>query len=266
MIAFQPINTARFSFLLQELTLGAIRYIYELNPDYLEKQRSAFLKACLKELKWHKGYESNTIEDLTVQERLFIEASYLAMVSEKPDFEIANGVYTDYVDVTKQFSPKFLEVELGNLPDDEDVWFIKPLTGKELELIEERVLVKDNPERIDWILHAMAVQLFRKNETIPDIKADPIAYGDWVDERVAKLNNMPESAVIDLIIKFFEGQRKLTHFFKINFDDEGIHILPSDEAEQKEREVALLPARFRPSAKIYAVTQELLGQPKKVNQ
>lgn len=259
MLNFQQVRTARFTFTLAELTLGQIRALYDIHPHYLEKQRSHFIKAVLKEFHWHKGYEQNSLEDLTAQERLFIEGCYLSSVSDNPNFAISNGHYVDYLLVEKQF--KQPNLKLGSIPNDEDIWFIQPLTGAMLEIIEERILAKQNYERLDWILYAMAAQLSRENETVPEIKADPLAYGDWLDERVERLMLLPESAVIHLIGLFFSGQEQLTHLFAINFDEGGVHITSSQTTTNEEGEEApVLPARFRPYTKISVITQKLLGK------
>lgn len=258
MITFQTVRTARFSFTLQELNLGAIRNLYDIPVAFLEKQRSTFLKYALKELQWHKGYEQNTLEDLTLQERLFIEACYLASTGDVADFPLANGHYSDFLQVEKQFKHK--SIELGSIPNDDDVWHIQPLTGLMLESLEERVLGREKTERVDWILYAMAAQLFRKNEELPDPKGDFNAYGDWLDERVGKLSNLPETALIALIGLFFSGQEELAHFFSVNFDKHGVYVTSQNSIIMEGEEVAVLPARFRPSAKFSAVTQKLLGK------
>ena len=157
MLHFLPVRTARFTFELQELTLGQIRSLYNIPPQFIEKQRTFFLKSALKELKWNKGYENNTIDDLTIQERLFIEAQYLSATSQEPDFELGNANYSSYLLFDTQFSKD--NIELGLIEPDtdkSDVWFMRNLSGLQIELIEQRIFTSENPQRIDWILYAMA--------------------------------------------------------------------------------------------------------------
>lgn len=259
MLHFQTVRTARFSFKLQELSLGNIKALYDIHPRYLERARSAFLRYALAEFQWNKGFEQYTLDDLTAQERLFIEACYLSSVSDEADFRIANGRYTDYLQVEKQY--RHAQIELGRIPDDEDDWFMQPLTGLMLESIEERVFAKAQVERIDVVVYAMAAQLFRKGEELPDIKADFVKFGDWLDERVEKFYALPESAFIALISMFFSGQEQLTHLFAINFDEDGIHITANKAAQDKQGGMeALLPCRFRFAAKFTAITQKLFGK------
>lgn len=259
MVTFQTVRTARFSFTLRELSIGQIRALYNIPPEFLEKQRSAFLKYALAEFQFNKGYEGLTLDDLTVQERLFIEATYLSSVSDDPDFSLANGKYTDFLLVEKQFKKPF--VELGNIPDDDDVWFMRPLTGLMLESVEERALAAEKPDRLNFILYAMAAQLYRKTEELPDIHADFVKFGDWLDERVEKLNALPESAFVALLLMFFKGQDNLMHLFSINFDEAGVSIVSTAKTVNEEgEEVAVLPARFRPSAKFTIIAQRLFGK------
>lgn len=259
MITFQTVRTARFSFTLRELSIGQIRALYNIPPEFLEKQRSAFLKYALAEFQFNKGYEDLTLDDLTVQERLFIEATYLSSVSDNPDFSLANGKYTDFLLIEQQFKKPF--VELGNIPSDDDIWFMRPLTGLMLESIEERALVAEKPDRLNFILYAMATQLYRKTEELPDIHTDFVKFGDWLDERVEKLKALPESAFIALLLMFFKGQEELTHLFAINFDDSGVSITSTAKTMNEQgEEVAVLPARFRSSAKFTVITQRLFGK------
>lgn len=281
MLDFQLVRTARFSFQLQELSLADTRALLNISPQFSEKMRTEFLNRALTTLEWHRGYEQCQLADLTVQERLFIEASYLSQVADEANFALGDGRYTDYLQVDKQF--KQAEIQLGAIPGDDDQWRIKPLTGLAIEAIEERVLALDNPERIDWICFAMSAQLYRENEQCPDEQADFIAYGDWLEARAARMSALPESAFFALISLYFEGLEKLTHFFAINFDDDGIVLMPAKpkdeqadeqsseqsskqpnkqdaQAVEKGGKVATLPARFHPFAKIAPTTKAILGK------
>lgn len=260
MLYFQPVRTARFTFTLQELTIEQIRTLLDMSQAAIEKARSEFLRSALKSFQWHQGYEKNTLEHLTAQERLFIEATYLSSVSEQPDFKLSNGHYTDFLQVEKQY--KLNEVELGQIQGDDDLWFIQPLTGAMLEVIEERLLMQEKVERADWFLYAMAAQLYRQNEEQISPYLNGINYGDWLDERAERLQKLPESAFISLFSLFITGMGQLLHLFSVNFDHKGLVIMPI-QAYQKTaegEEVELLPARFRPTHAITLPTQRLFGK------
>lgn len=260
MLYFQSVRTARFTFTLQELTFEAVRHLLNIPPQRAEKSRSAFIRYAVKELQWHKGYENLTFDDLTIQERLFIEATYLSEVSDQNNFSLGNGNYTDYLLYQQQYHHS--SFELGSIPNDDDVWSIKPLTSLESEIIEERVLSLDEYERIDWILFAMAVQLYRKGEETPELKSDPLAYGDWLEERVMRLSRLPESAMLHLIQMYFSGLSQLAHLFDVNMDGYGFIVLPVNKTKLNEEgeEIALFPARFRPTSKLSPLSQELFGK------
>lgn len=261
MLYFQPIRTSRFTFTLQELSIADIRLLLNISPNQIEKARGIFLKSAMKEIQWHQGYENNTLSDLTLQERLFIEASYIAVASEQGDFDIGNGTYLDFLIIEKQYKQEYQKIKLGSIKEDEDIWFIQPMTALMLETIEERVLNQENVERIDWILYAMAAQLFREKEKQPDLKQDITSYGDWLDERVKTLSQLPESAFVDLLGLYFSGLEQGCHLFKTNFDAKGVLLMPRNPTRiDKGEEVELLPARFRASSLVSFYTQNLLGK------
>ena len=258
MLYFQPVRTARFTFTLQELTIGNVQELLNIPPRLLESARSAFLRNAIKDITWHQGYEDCTLEHLTAQERLFIEASYLSSVSDEPDFSIGNAHYTDYLQVEKQY--KLSAFEIGNIPNDEDVWFIQPLTGAMLETIEDRLFAQENVTRADWFFYAMAAQLFRKEEEIVSPYLNAVNYGDWLDERVDKLKHLPESAFSALLSMFiYQGMNGIDHLFNINFDEQGLLVMPHS-THPKGVEVTALPARFRSTNAISAPAKQLFGK------
>lgn len=261
MIYFQPVRTARFTFTLKELTIGNVRELLNIPSHLLESARSTFLRLALKDLVWHQGYENCTLEHLTAQERLFIESTYLSSVSDVPDFEVGNGHYTNYLQVEKQYKHK--EIEVGKMIDDEDVWFMQPLTSAMLETIEERLFMHDSVSRADWFFYAMAAQLFRKEEDIVSPYLNAVSYGDWLDERVGKLQALPESQFASLLSLFInQGMKGLNHLFDLNFDSSGIVVLPLDSTTRnpKGEEVELLPARFRSTHAISTPSKLLFGK------
>lgn len=260
MIYFQPVRTARFTFTLQELTIGNVQELLNIPPHLLESSRSAFLRHAIKELVWHQGYEGYTLEHLTVQERLFIEATYLSSVSDLPDFSAGNGHYTDYLQVEKQY--KFSEIEIGKIPDDDDIWFIRPLTGAMLEVIEDRLFMQEKSTRADWFFYVMGAQLFRKEEENISPYLNPINYGDWLESRVERLKDLPEGVFSVLLMMFiYQGMNKLSHLFDINFDHRGVIIQPHKKtANIKGAEVELLPARFRSTDTISTPAKQLFGK------
>lgn len=264
MLDFKPLRLARFEFQLQELTLNQVRSLYNIHPDFLEKQRTFFIKSAIKDIRWNKGLEHLTIDDLTVQERLLIEGSYLSAISDDMNFELGEGHYYDYMKFEKQY--KLNNAELGLLTGDteeHDKWFIRNITGLQAEIVEERVLAKDKPERTDWILYSMAVQMYRtkdidgslNTEKEPDIKENPLAYGDYLDRKVERLSSLPESVAIELVDMFFIGLNKLHHFFQYSFDDNGIFVL-----NEKTDEVAVCGARFCPRTLIHSDTLKIFGK------
>lgn len=266
MLYFQPTRTARFTFELQELNLKAIRTLLNIAPHLLEKQRNFFLKNAIKSIEWHKGYEQNTLNDLTIQERLFMEGMYIATLSENMDFELGNGHFSNFLDTTNQFKHQSVELGLSSTDtDDKDKWEMKPLTAIEMELMEERIFATAQPpERIDWILFSIAASMYQQEDksfaSKPNASDYPVEYGDWLENRVKILTTeIPESELLELINLFFTGLDALSHLFKINFDDFGTTILPHYLHEEGEG-VNLLPARFPYSATIDPLTRSVLGK------
>lgn len=261
MISFQPSRTARFTVELQELTLGNVRILLDIHHMFHEKQRSHLLKNAIKTLTWHKGWEHCDFDDLTVQERLFIESLYISAISDEPNFSLGNGKLTDFLKVQEQFIHK--DVQIGLLSDDtdtEDMWFIKPLTGLCAEIIEQRILAKNNPQRADWVIMAMAAQLFRKGKDTaePDPKANPVGYGDYLEERAKTIENMPERAAMELVTLYFAGLERLQHFFALNFDEEGAVVC--GEITDKGGEIVQSRARFRLSTCISILSERFFAR------
>lgn len=263
MLFFQPIRTSRFTVQLQELTNADSRALLNIPSNYIEQGRAEFLRRAIKSIQWHKGFEQNELSDLTVQERLMIEASYLSVVADHPDFALGNGQYSDYLQFDKNY--KHAEQKVGLIPGDtadKDIWFIQPMTGLMLEVIEERLLAREEVARIDWLVMAMAAQLYRKQDELPDPKADVVQYGDWLEERAEQMTRLPVSAFNGLFGLFVQGGEMIAHLFDINFDEEGVLVFPKSEYKTNEEgeEYALIPARFHPHSKIDEITKRLLGK------
>lgn len=182
-----------------------------------------------------------------------------------PALNIAQTVALDYKNIKNELdkAQKTVQVQVQQKTENS-----KTQSTQKVEMSSSvdpiyQFLTQDVSERriAHIVLYAMAAQLSRENETVPEIKADPLAYGDWLDERVERLMLLPESSVIHLIGLFFSGQEQLTHLFAINFDEGGVHITSSQTTTNEEGEEALvLPARFRPYTKISVITQKLLGK------
>lgn len=257
MITFTSIRTTRFTFTLQELSLGDARFLIEIQNN--EQQRGEFLKRAIKSIHWNKEQEKAfNLGELTVQERLYIECMYLSSTSDTPNFIVSNGKLSDFLMSLKQFNPDMNEASVGEIDGQE--WFIRPLTGAMLEIIEDILFQKDKCERIDWIIASMASQFFKKkNEIEPvDPYLSPVEYEEYIKNMIDVFNSLPESAFAEFLSVFFTiGLPKITHFFNINFDDKGVICMP---AEEEKEGLELNPARFLSVSAISSITLQILGR------
>lgn len=238
MIEFRPLRTKRLALLLQEIAIGDAISLAAIPSSMYESQTTRFLTAVIKDADAATPTHVTDPRAMTVQERAFIVAHYMAHVSETaPDFSIGAGKFSDYL-VGQQQSvvPTFAAGDVGG-----DEWSLIPLVGAAAEVIEE--LNGDLPDisgEYHWMLGCMASQLRKKDDAAPDPVTDT-AYSDWLRERMLVLSRYPESDFVQMLVIYRQAVRATRHFFNIDIDDDGIILL----AEVKKEAVATLPpARF----------------------
>ena len=229
---FPLLRTRRLTVQLKELTIGDGIRIAAM-PSHLEQaEMTAFLRAVTDSV----TNGDHDPAEWTVQERMMAVCHYLASTSDSPDFDVGDsGHFSDYIDASKDCDscvPRFL-TELGG-----DRWMIRPVNGRMVESIE-RLLgeVEGLTGRMHWIFGVMASSLLREGEEDPKDMTDG-ALDEWILERMKVFLAFPQSDFELLSVAFWEGFRKLDHFFLIDFADSGIVALPIKEGAD------LPPARF----------------------
>lgn len=253
MLYFQNVRTSRFSFTLQELTIADTRNLLNIPPHLFEKTRGEFLKRAIKEIHWNENYSLKVdLGDLTVQERIFIESIYIGQSSNTPDFLVGEKLkLSDYLNYEKQYQPEFNRLFLGEAGGDK--WFIKPLTGRDIEIIEALIFSKaDKPTRLDWFIYAMSACLLLENE---EEVTDASEIERRIEHKYSTFNNYQESEFLVLFSLFTQAiDNKNNHLFNINFDEEGIICLSLP------REGATTAGRFCSLSAINEVTKRLVGK------
>lgn len=246
---FQHTRTRRLNVTLRELTLAEAINLCGLPAELLEATATEMLRYIA------SGADTPTpryVRDpllMTVQERTYLVAQYLAQVSEDgPDFSLGSLHYTDYVQFDRDIPGE--ETGLGVVAGKERV--LRHLLGAHVQAME--VLCK---KRGDWIVAAIACQMCEAGAQSPDWAAmSQHEVMQFLDGAMGRLRQMPESMFEEVYAAYWRGTEALYHFFSIEFDDAGIVCLP-----HKETEVGLVPARFRADSCIGTIARLIAGQP-----
>ncbi len=236
------LRSKRLTVQLKELSIAQSIGLAKM-PIHAEQETiTAFLTAAL---------ESANFDDVTqwtVAERNIAVCHYLSsVVDDGPDFAVgANGHYTDYLDGEHDIKDINALVEVGDLGGDS--WQVRHLTGWAAETIERLEGALDNiAGRLHWMLGAMAAQLVRKDEDCPLLFDE-----DWLLHRMKTLAALSESDFITLSFLHQQGVDALYHLFSINFDDDGLLVLPVTRSD-------LPPARFRVRSSLTGFAQRMGG-------
>lgn len=243
MIVFSPVKTRRLNVQLQELSIGDAIYLTHLPQNQFEYGASELLKRIVKPCQQPKVGQVHDIGKWTVQERAFVVAHYLAHTeSTGPDFAIGQSKYSDYV-MTDRDAPQ--EIALGSVAGDE--WRLVPLVGDASEAIERMTIDGRLEEsRSGWWFGAMAAQLLRAGESLPEDNLD-----GFIHARAEVFKGYPESEFKQLLTAFIRGTSAQNHLFRLNFDNHGIVF--EQEAQGK------VPARFPYHSAISEFTKECFG-------
>jgi len=214
---FPLLRSGAFNVQLQELSIGQCLQLAAMPAAANQAQTTAFLRFASVEpasdpLHW------------SVPERTFAVCHYLAITDEyQANFAVGQGCLTDYLDVSR---PRELErIDIGELAGDH--WQLQLLNGAMAESIERLEATAEGLSgRAHWLIGAMAAQLQRGAETIPDAIHDADAYDRWLLERMQVISAFPESDFLALLAAFERSSAELAHLFQLYFDDQGIAFLP----------------------------------------
>ena len=244
MIEFRPLRTKRLALTLQEIAIGDAISLAAMPASMYEAQTTRFLSSVISNAEAATPAHVTDPRAMTVQERGFIVAHYMAHVSESaPDFLIGDGGrFSNYlVGEQQNVIPTYAAGNVGG-----DAWTLVPLVGAAAEAIEE--LHGDIENRhgkkiageYHWMMGSMASQLRKKDDVAPDPVTDT-AYSDWLRERMLVLSRYPESDFVQMLVMYRQAVRATRHFFNMDINDDGIVFL---EEVEKEAVATLPPARF----------------------
>jgi hypothetical protein len=257
MIHFAPIRTRRLSIRLKEISIGEAVKLCSMSLDRYEATASEFLRMVLDEARCPSELHVADPRAWTVQERMWAISSYLCVMQDGDfNFKVGdNAHFTDYLVPNTDYPVK--AADLGEIGGDQ--WTMRPLLGAEAEAIEITQYERGSGSgRLHWISGAMAAQLRRKTEAAaPNALKDFTGYTAWLKERMAVIEKFPESSFTELLRQFWIGQDRLTHFFRIGFDESGVVSLPGG----KEAGEAIRPARFHAAPCVSDIARNLCGKP-----
>ena len=238
MIYFPPLRTARLDVQLRELTLREAVALAATPLDRHEAATAALLDCIVGEARGLHREPGRW----TVQERMMVVAHYLAATSEGGgNFAIGDGQLLDYLRPSADHPGD--TADAGQACGD--AWVVRQLTGDEAAAMERLCRTE-----FDWLVADVAARLRPAAEdagTTPDATDKPAAYADWLIERKAVLEVMPESDFWELREAYLAGLSKLHHLFDLAFDADG-HVVLAKTAE--DGGAGLAPARFSVAATI----------------
>jgi hypothetical protein len=251
---FPEIRTRRLVVQLQEISIQDALALAGMPEHNEHATATAFLRAAVKTV---RGIEDPA--HWTVQERTLAITQYLAAVAEDgPDFAVGEaGHYSDYLDGAADIQSDAALLELGAVGGD--VWHIQHLTGAMAEAIErlagELEHGNDAVKRgfTHWALGGMAAQLVCEGKEAK--QPGESDYDEWLLRQMRILLTYPESAFSELYLLYFAGRQKLRHLFNIEFSDDGIVVMPKQEAAEE-----LPPARFPAHTCTTRLARELGGK------
>lgn len=251
MIYFPPLRTRRLTVQLRELSIGDSLALAAMPGHMEEANTTAFLRYAIDTSK----IATEDPARWTVQERILAVCHYLAAMAEDgPDFSLGESRYSDYLQGEADIQTSVEAVEVGEVGGD--VWNVRHLTGAMAESIERMEgEIKGFSGRLHWLFGAMAAQLVRTGEDVPDAADGEGAFDEFMVSRMMVLRGYPESDFARLMALYFEGREKLHHFFRLEFTDEGIVVMPKGGAAGN-----LPPARFPVRACLSKFACELVGK------
>ena len=179
MIPFPYTRTRRVAVRLVELALGEAIAICKLPGERHEATATHLLRAIAKGAERPVADRFVTDPRLwTVEERTLLIATYLAHVTpDGPDFAIGDAHLSDYVTFDKDSTQD--QTDLGEVAGKQRV--MRSLLGLHAETLE--TLCKS---RGDWMIGAVACQVFEKGEAVPDWAAmSDVEAMEWVQGRMA---------------------------------------------------------------------------------
>lgn len=250
MIFIATLRTRRLTVELHELTIGDAIALCKMPPQMQEAGTSQLLKYIVAPEEKPRIGQVTDPRLWTAQERAFVVAHYLAHIVEGDmNFAVGDSArYSDYLalsDDVLDVAPD--SVELGIVAGND--WSIRPLLGAHAESIERLVTSgRLSDDRAGWWFGAMAAQLVHSQESPFDVANNTDgALDEYLAARVEIFKAYPDSDFMDLLEAFLGGMRRLDHIFRLDFGDQGVIFLPTEEAIAAAREKGvpgLPPARF----------------------
>lgn len=250
---FPLFRTRRLTVQLKELSIGDAIALASMPEHLTEAECTAFLRSAISSV----TNGAPNPDEWTVQERTLAVAHYLASISEEgPDFSIGSTKYSDYLDSAADISLALQQVPIGNVGGDD--WEVRHLTGAMAESIERLMgeIEQLSPRpRLHWIVGAMAAQLIRTGEELPELATSGL-YDEWLLNRMRVFIAFPESDFEHLMATYTTGRVKLHHLFAFDFDEKGVVILAKEGGAE-----GLASARFPVRSCLSKLAIAMAGKP-----
>ncbi len=251
MIAFAKLRTKRLTIQLKEMSIGDALYLMKLPEKDHEAATTEFLSRVISQAESVGGQITDPAM-MTIQERGYLVAHYLAHALDTPDFQIGDGRFSNYILDGASEPPAV--VELGNFNDDN--WLYRPLIGRHAESIE-RLISWDRikPGLEGWLVGAMAASLTTEAAKEPDIQHLPDENLDaLIQSKYELICAMPETDFHVLVSLFFHAVNSCHHLLKLSIGAEGFTF------ENVSGGAGLPPARFPVNTAISTETSNIFGK------
>lgn len=248
MIVFATLRTKRLTIQLKEMTIGDALYLMRLPEKDHEAATTEFLRRVI-----DKADSKQVIDPsmMTVQERGYLVAHYLAHTLDTPDFSIGAGKFSDYI---LDGASEPVNVDLGEFNGDK--WHYRPILGRHAESIERLI----NWDRIEpgvsgWLIGAMACALTTEAANEPDIRELPDEHLDTlVQSKYDLIKSLPDSDFHILAAMFFHAVSNSQHLLRLVITAEGFSFNPVSGG------AGLVPARFPVDTAISQNTVNIFGK------
>ncbi|WP_428383793.1 hypothetical protein [Nevskia ramosa] len=252
MILFAPLRTPRLSVQLRELSPKVIIGLLAMPANRIEAGITEFLKHAASKAEGTTPRHVTDPRMMTVQERNRLVAHYIGHVSQDGgDFVVGEARLSDYTLLKDDWNGQPHSLTLDGRPAR--VW---PLLGWQAEALE-RICESSG----EWQSGAAACQIMMGSEAHPDIASlGDVQTNDWVRDRLEKLLALPESEFLHRLDVWSGADAALSHYYNISFDNDGVIVMPTDEALKRAGAKGVAPGRFPVSAAINEVTHQLFGR------
>lgn len=227
---FSALSAGNLNLQLNELEVGEILSLAQLNPKYNEHLLSGFLSYALD--------DNDAPYSMTVQQRYFCLLHYLS--AQKSNDLAAHVNINDYLHTDGR--PWLDSITVEDIS-------VRQMNGHEIEALEKMA-----EDLGDWMLGAMALQI-TYGEQLPYIQplTNQQLAGNVIKNRFNILKKLGQDQLNELQAKFQQAEEQLATLVTVGFDSKGAVLYESKGGFESE------PARFLCDSTFTGFTKQLFS-------